>query len=78
MSTLPSPTSDGPVAIDYAKLTRMQKLALFLIVIGPEAAAEILRSFDDGQIELLCREMGGFPMVPDVVRRECFLQLGGT
>ncbi len=70
MSTLPSPTSDGPVAIDYAKLTRMQKLALFLIVIGPEAAAEILRSFDDGQIELLCREMGGFPMVPDVVRRQ--------
>ena len=53
MSTLPSPTSDGPVAIDYGKLTRMQKLALFLIVIGPEAAAEILRSFDDGQIELL-------------------------
>ncbi len=70
MSTLPSPTSDGPVAIDYGKLTRMQKLALFLIVIGPEAAAEILRSFDDGQIELLCREMGGFPMVPDVVRRQ--------
>jgi flagellar motor switch protein FliG len=70
MSTLPSPTSDGPVAIDYAKLTRMQKLALFLIVIGPEAAAEILRSFDDGQIVLLCREMGGFPMVPDVVRRQ--------
>lgn len=70
MSTLPSPTSDGPVAIDYAKLTRMKKLALFLIVIGPEAAAEILRSFDDGQIELLCREMGGFPMVPDVVRRQ--------
>ncbi len=70
MSTLPSPTSDGPVAIDFGKLTRMQKLALFLIVIGPEAAAEILRSFDDGQIELLCREMGGFPMVPDVVRRQ--------
>ena len=70
MSTLPSPTSDGPVAIDYGKLTRMQKLALFLIVIGPEAAAEILRSFDDGQIELLCREMGGFPMVPDFVRRQ--------
>jgi flagellar motor switch protein FliG len=70
MSTLPSPTSDGPVAIDYGKLTRMQKLALFLLVIGPEAAAEILRSFDDGQIELLCREMGGFPMVPDFVRRQ--------
>lgn len=70
MSTAPSSTAEGPATIDYAKLTRMQKLALFLIVIGPEAAAEILRSFDDGQIELLCRDMGGFPMVPDAVRRQ--------
>ena len=70
MSTAPSSTAEGPATIDYAKLTRMQKLAMFLIVIGPEAAAEILRSFDDGQIELICREMGGFPMVPDAVRRQ--------
>jgi flagellar motor switch protein FliG len=70
MSTFSPPATESPAAIDYAKLSRMQKLALFLIVIGPEAAAEILRSFDDGQIELLCREMGGFPMVPDAVRRQ--------
>ena len=28
---------------EYAKLNRQQKLAVFLIVIGPEAAADVLR-----------------------------------
>jgi flagellar motor switch protein FliG len=50
--------------LDYAKLNRQQKLAVFLIVIGPEAAAEVLRQFDDGQIELLCREMSTLTIIP--------------
>ena len=56
--------------IDYSKLTRQQKLAIFLIVIGPEAAAEILKTFDDTEIELLAREMSNFPMVADDVRKQ--------
>ena len=55
--------------IDYAKLSRVQKLAVFLIVIGPEAAAELLRQFEDAEIELLCREMGQFQMISDNVRQ---------
>ena len=43
--------------LDYAKLTRLQKLAVFLIVVGPEAAADILRQFDDSDLESVCREM---------------------
>jgi flagellar motor switch protein FliG len=53
--------------IDYSKLSRVQKLAVFLIVIGPEAAAELLRQFDDAEIELLCREMGQYQMISDQV-----------
>jgi len=56
--------------IDYPKLTRQQKLALFLIVIGPEPAAEILRQFDDPEVELLCREMAQFPMVAEEIQRQ--------
>ena len=41
----------------YNTLTRTQKLATFLIVIGPEAAAHILKEFEDDEIELICREM---------------------
>jgi flagellar motor switch protein FliG len=56
--------------IDYSKLTRQQKLAIFLIVIGPETAAEVLKHFDDAEIELICREMSGFEMVSDQVRKQ--------
>jgi flagellar motor switch protein FliG len=56
--------------IDYSKLSRQQRLAVFLIVIGPEAAAEVLKHFDDAAIELLCREMSTIPVVTDVVRKQ--------
>ncbi len=53
---------------DFSKLSRQQKLALFLIVLGPESAAEVLRHFDDAEIELLCREMAQYGMVSDTTR----------
>ncbi len=55
--------------LEYGKLTRLQKLAIFLIVIGPEAAAEVLRQFEDPDIELLCREMSTITVVPTEVQR---------
>ena len=54
---------------DYAKASRPQKLAIFLIIIGPEAAAEVLRHFDDAEIETICREMSTIPVVPAEVQR---------
>jgi flagellar motor switch protein FliG len=54
---------------DFSKLTRQQKLAIFLIVIGPEPAAEVMRHFDDAEIELLCREMSVYTMISDATRQ---------
>src|SRR6185503_15719416 len=63
-------TEVHPMAdIDYSKLSRQQKLAIFLIVVGPDAAAEVLKHLDDATIELLCREMSTFPMVSDTVQK---------
>lgn len=59
-------------AQDYEKLTRQQRLALFLIVIGPESASEVMRQFGDAEVEVLCREMSLFPMVSDAVRSRVF------
>ncbi len=58
-----------PAEIDFPKLSRQQKLAVFLVVIGPEAAAEMLRHFDDSEVEMLCREMSSFSMISDSVRQ---------
>jgi flagellar motor switch protein FliG len=54
---------------DYSKFSRQQKLAIFLIIIGPEAAAEVLRQFEDSEIELICREMSVITVVPQEVQR---------
>ena len=55
--------------IEYDKYSRQQKLAIFLIVIGPEAAAGVLRHFDDTEIEQICREMSSFPSVSAEVQQ---------
>jgi len=60
--------------IDYTKLSRQQKLAVFLIVIGHEAAAEIMKNFDDTEIELLAREMSNLSMVSENVRHQALTE----
>ena len=55
--------------IEYDKLGKLQKLALFLIVIGPEAASEILRTFEDPDIELLVKEMSAFEIIDYRVKK---------
>ncbi|MGH7943929.1 MAG: flagellar motor switch protein FliG [Opitutaceae bacterium] len=63
--------------LDYAKFSRQQKLAVFLIIIGPEAAAEVLRQFGDAEIELLCREMSNFTVVPSEVQKLALDEFAG-
>ena len=50
-------------SIEYGKLSRPQKLAALLIVAGPDAAADILRTFPDREVEEICRLMGEFKVV---------------
>jgi flagellar motor switch protein FliG len=48
---------------EYDQLTKKQKLAVFLIVLGPECAADILRQFEDAEIEAICKEMTNVAVV---------------
>ena len=64
------------VATAYAALPRLQKLAMFLIVIGPEAAADVLRQFDDAEIEKICREMGQVSVVTPDLRAAVLEEFG--
>jgi flagellar motor switch protein FliG len=64
--------------LDYTKLSRQQKLAVFLIVIGPDSAADVLRQFDDTEIELLCREMSTLSMIPHAVQKQVLEEFSGV
>ncbi len=50
--------------MNYAELTKVQKMAAFLITIGPKAASEVMKSFEEAQLEPLCREMMAMPLIP--------------
>jgi len=56
--------------IDFPKLTRQQKLAIFLVTIGPEAAASVLKHFEDAEVEMLCREMSALSIIPEGVQKQ--------
>jgi flagellar motor switch protein FliG len=58
------------MALQYSSLNKHQKLAAFLIAIGPESAGRMMRDFEDTQIEILCREIAAMPVLDAGVQRE--------
>jgi flagellar motor switch protein FliG len=52
----------------YSTLNRTQKLAAFLILLGPESAGELLRHFSSDQLEAVAREMVAIPYVDPGLR----------
>ncbi|MEE2813870.1 MAG: flagellar motor switch protein FliG [Verrucomicrobiota bacterium] len=45
------------------RLSASQKLAAFLVIMGEDAAADILKNFDDNERELVCAEMANLPLL---------------
>ena len=58
---------------DGLVLNSTQKLAAFLIIMGEDAAAEIVKKFDDNERELVCAEMANLPSL-DAVAQGAVLQ----
>ena len=50
-------------SIDNLNLNASQKLAAFLVIMGEDAAAEIVKNFDDNERELVCAEMANLPLL---------------
>jgi len=68
-------------SLDYASLTKPQKTAAFMVLIGAESAAELLRNFDDIETEVIIREMANLPLVDQAAQAaliEEFTKLIGT
>ena len=45
------------------RLSASQKLAAFLVIMGEDAAADIVKNFDDNERELVCAEMANLPLL---------------
>ena len=51
------------IAINYDQLNKYQRLAIFMIVVGVPAASEILKNFDDTEVEQICQEIANYPLI---------------
>ena len=49
--------------LDFAKMTKMQKLAALLIILGPESAAQMLKNFDEHELEAISLEMSKLTVI---------------
>lgn len=63
--------------INYETLSRVQKLALFMIVIGPEQASRIIQDFDEMEIEAVCREIANFNIVEEPLQQKVLEEFSG-
>ncbi len=44
-------------SVDYFQMNKTQRLAAFMVMVGPDLAAQLLQCFDDPEIENICREI---------------------
>lgn len=65
-------------AVDYDQFTKIQKIAAFLIVIGPDSAAEVMKQFDTSQLELICREMARLDLIDQPTQNKLLTEFGGV
>lgn len=56
--------------VEYKELSKIQRLAIFLIAVGPESSSQVLAGFDDSDIEKICSEIGKMTMVDYDLKRE--------
>ena len=64
--------------IDYNSWTNTQKVAGFFIVIGPEAAAQMMKHFETAQIEAICREMASINVIDEVTQYKLLMEFAGV
>jgi len=57
-------------AHQISKMTRHQKLATLLVVLGAESASQILKNLDEHEVELVSQEMSRLALITQEMRQE--------
>ena len=78
MPVTESDASAGVAATDASKMSRLQKLAALLVILGPDAASAVLRGFDPPEIESISTEMSKFPMIGQELQRAILGEFSGV
>lgn len=56
--------------VEYKELSKIIRLSIFLLSVGPEIASGVLARFEDAQIELICKEISKLKLVDEDLKNE--------
>jgi len=56
--------------VEAAKMTKLQKLAAFLIILGPESAAQILKNFSPYELDAVSLEMSRLTVISQELQQD--------
>lgn len=73
-----APAEAEQIVPDVTKMTKVQKLAALLIILGPEAAAGIMKEFDDHELESVSSEMSKIKMLTQDIQKEILKEFTGV
>ena len=63
-----------PRTAEIDKLSKTQKLATLLVLLGPESAAHIMKELEDAQLEAVSREMSKISLISQQLQREILIE----
>jgi flagellar motor switch protein FliG len=75
---MPAPTDNPAALLDVAKMTKVQKLAVLLVMVGTEPAAQMLKNLDDSELEPVATEMAKLRIIPQEVQQEILREFTGV
>jgi flagellar motor switch protein FliG len=64
-------------SLEVAKMTRLQKLAALLIILGPESAAQLLKNFEESELEAVTAEMSRLNVISQELQDIILGEFGG-
>lgn len=76
MSRLAALTAAPPPEV--SQMSKVQKLAALLIILGPESAAQILRTLDGQELDQVSAEMTRLPMITQEMRTEILHEMSAV
>lgn len=61
----------------YDNIPKLRRIAMFLVMIGPDNASKILKSFDDLEIEAISREMVEIELIDEGIQQAVLKEFSG-
>src|SRR5882672_7624807 len=71
-------TESNAPPLDVSKMTKLQKLAVLLVIIGPETAAQVLKNLEEHELDTVAGEMAKMNLVPQEIQRDILKEFTGV